>query len=188
MSVVKIQRAWRMHCKQIEVAKLLDKCEKVLLQLKKLEAVTVIQSYTRRWLIKLWQKVVSLYKDPHLDDEFPSIDTSSLNFGVLRTNLENVTANNKLAPTTPVISKEEQDPQAGDIKTRNFEEASPKVKTHCSQDMPKFSLEALRLAKQRIEYEISLHPKYCSRWFHWKEELVELNLVLDEAEAQNWIK
>jgi len=184
-SAVKIQRALRRHRKQIEVAKLLDNCEKVLLQLKKLEAVTVIQSYSRRWLIKLRQKVVSLYKDPHLDDESPSIDTSSLNFGVLRTNLENVTANNKVAPTTPVISKE-QDPHAGDMKTRNFEEASLKDNnTQCSQDILKFSPEALRLAKQRIEYEISLHPRFSSRWFSWKEELVELNLVLDEAEAQN---
>jgi len=184
-SAVKIQRALRRHRKQIEVAKLLDNCEKVLLQLKKLEAVTVIQSYTRRWLIKLRQKVVSLYKDPHLDDESPSIDTSSLHFGVLRTNLENVTANNKVAPTTPVISKE-QDPQAGDMKTHKFEETNPNVnRSQCSQEIPKFSPEALRLAKQRIEYEISLHPRYSTRWFHWKEELVELNLVLDEAEAQN---
>ena len=184
MSVVKIQRAWRMHFKQIEVAKLLDNCEKVLLQLKKLEAVTVIQSYTRRWLIKSRQKVVSLYTDPHLDDESPSIDKSSLNFGTLRTNLENITLN-KVAPTTPVISKE-QDPQAGDMKTHKFEETNPNVnRSQCSQEIPKFSPEALRLAKQRIEYEISLHPRYSTRWFHWKEELVELNLVLDEAEAQN---
>ena len=178
LSVVKIQRAWRMYCEQVEVANLLHNCEKVMLQLEKLEAVTVIQSCTRRWLIKSRQIVVSLYKDPHaFDDESPAIDTSSLNFGTLRSNLEN--AVNEGAPTTPVISKE----VGGDIKTPNFEEASPEFNSTPSQDIPKFSAEALRLAKQSIEYEISLHEKYSARWFHWKEELVELNLVLDEAEA-----